>query len=38
MARGQIKHNKKRPLIVICSEGGKKSSNIIILEIFQVEI
>ena len=26
MARGQIKHNKKRPLIVICSEGGKKSS------------
>lgn len=26
MTRGQIKHNKKRPLIVICSEGGKKSS------------
>ena len=26
MARGQIKHNKKKPLIVICSEGGKKSS------------
>ena len=26
MARGQIKHNKKKPLIVICPEGGKKSS------------
>ena len=26
MARRQLKYNKKRPLIVICSEGGKKSS------------
>lgn len=26
MARRQIKQNKRKPLIVICSEGGKKSS------------
>lgn len=26
MARRQIKHKNKKPLIVICSEGGKKSS------------
>ena len=26
MARGQIKRNTKKPLIVICSEGGKKST------------
>ena len=26
MVRRQLKYNKKRPLIVICSEGGKKSS------------
>lgn len=26
MARRQLRHNKKKPLIVICSEGGKKSS------------
>ena len=26
MARRQIKQNKRKPLVVICSEGGKKSS------------
>lgn len=26
MARRQLRQNKKKPLIVICSEGGKKSS------------
>lgn len=26
MARRQLRHNIKKPLIVICSEGGKKSS------------
>lgn len=26
MARRQLRHNKRKPLIVICSEGGKKSS------------
>lgn len=26
MARRQLRHSKRKPLIVICSEGGKKSS------------
>ena len=36
MARGQIKH-KKKPLIVIRSEGGKNHLSIIILETILVE-
>lgn len=38
MARRQLRQNNKKPLIVICSDGGKNLQNTTILEIILIGI